>query len=261
MSDLKQLHAVFKCLADVVTSETGWEIRVIFTKSYEEMQQRLEDGSLDFAVVNPSTYIRFASRVSYVATYAEWNEEQQKNVPYYHSVLISLKNGPVKSLQDLKKRNFGFADRESTSGHLVPRWVLRSAGIEPEKFFKKVFYIGRHDRVIESLLAGSIEGGAVSDRTLKRAISQCGEIFRILAVSGPIPLDVVVASLEVEQERVETLRKVLLSLSSDSAPVRAVEEALEWPAAGFVYLGEKAYDFREILRSASNILIPGEEKK
>lgn len=261
MEDLKSLYTAFTCLADFVTSKTGWEMRVLFTRNYEEMQERLGDGSLDFAFITSAAYIRFAPQVSYVATYAQWNEEYRKIMPYYYSFIISLKDGPVKTLRDLKNQNFGFADRESTSGHRVPRLILCSAGMEPEKYFKKVFYLGRHDRVIASLLAGSIEGGAVSGITLKRAVSQYGEIFRILAVSGPIPLSAVVASPKIEQEHVEILRKVLLSLSPDFAPVRIVREIFGWPAIGFVYLGAEAYDIRNVLHSASDVSFSGDAER
>ncbi len=259
MSDLDQMHEAFQSLADVVASETGWEMRVILTRDYEEMRRRLEDGSVDFAIINSFTYIRLASRVSYVATHARWDGEHRKVMPYYYSFIISLKDGPVKTLRDLENRNFGFTDRESTTGHRIPRLMLRSAGIDPERFFRKVFYLGRHDRVIESLLAGSIEGGAVSEYALEGMIAQRGELFRILSVSGPVPSGAVVASSKVEEEHVEILRKLLLSLSPDAAPMRKIRELFGWPAAGFIFLEEESYDILRALYSASEISISADE--
>jgi len=241
-NDPGRVHAAFRPLADFVAAETGWTLRVVVTRNYEEMQRRLLDGSVDFAIVSPSAYIRFSSLVSYVATYAERNHAKGSLSPYYHAVIIALKEGPVTDLQGLQGENFGFTDRDSTSGHYVPRLMLYSAGIEPEKFFKKVFYLGRHDAVIESLLAGSIQGGAVSDGTLANAVSQYGDLFRILALSDPIPLDAVVARPDMEREHLEILQRVLLSVSPDAPPMQAMEEHLGWPAAGFVRLGEGFYD-------------------
>jgi phosphonate transport system substrate-binding protein len=229
---------------------------VVVTRNYQEMEQRLQDGSVDFAMVSPAAYVRFVSRVCYVATYAEWSEITQALSPYYHSVMISLKESPIEALQDLEGKNFGFTDRESTSGHRVPRRMLLQEGIEPEKFFKKVFYLGRHDAVIESLLAGSIQGGAVSDGTLYAAISQYGDLFRVLALSDPIPLDPVVASPSVPEEDVALLREVLLSLPLESSAMEGIREILGWPGAGFVLLDTHFYDS---LREALEIEIPKED--
>ncbi len=255
-NDPGKVHAAFRPLADFIAAETGWTLRVVVTRNYQEMEQRLQDGSVDFAMVSPAAYVRFVSRVCYVATYAEWSEITQALSPYYHSVTISLKESPIETLQDLKGKNFGFTDRESTSGHRVPRRMLLKEGMEPEKFFKKVFYLGRHDAVIESLLAGSIQGGAVSDGTLHTAVSQYGDLFRILALSDPIPLDPVVASTSVPKEDVALLQKVLLSLPTDSRAMETIREILGWPGAGFVLLDTHFYDS---LREALEIEIPKED--
>ncbi len=252
-NDPARVYAAFRVLGEFVAGETGWDVRVVVTRNYEEMQRRLLDGSVDFAIVSPSAYIRFASRVSYVATYAEWNEKKGALTPYYRSMIISLKESPVMELRDLKGRNFGFTDRESTSGHRIPRLMLGAADMEPETFFGNFFYLGRHDAVIEALLAGSIEGGAVSDGTLENAISRYGDFFRILAVSDPIPLDAVVASPSVSEEHRELLCRTLLSISPDSPSMRALQEHLSWHAAGFVELEDAFYN---PLRSVFDLPLP-----
>ncbi|HOO62439.1 MAG TPA: phosphate/phosphite/phosphonate ABC transporter substrate-binding protein [Synergistaceae bacterium] len=252
-NDPARVYAAFRVLGEFVAEETGWDVRVVVTRNYEEMQRRLLDGSVDFAIVSPSAYVRFSSRFSYVATYAEWNEKKGALTPYYRSVIISLKESPVMELRDLKGKNFGFTDRESTSGHRIPRLMLHAADMEPESFFGNFFYLGRHDAVIQALLAGSIEGGAVSDGTLENAISRYGDRFRVLAVSDPIPLDAVVASPSVSEEHRELLCRTLLSISPDSPSMRALQEHLGWPAAGFVELEDAFYNS---LRAAFDLPLP-----
>lgn len=255
-NDPGKVYAAFRPLADFIARETGWTLRVVVTRNYQEMERRLQDGSVDFAMVSPAAYVRFVSRVCYVATYAEWNEEKRVLSPYYHSVLIALEESPIEVLEDLEGKNFGFTDRESTSGHRVPRRMLLKEGLEPEEFFKKVFYLGRHDAVIESLLAGSIQGGAVSDGTLNTAVVQYGDLFRVLALSDPIPLDPVVASPGVPKEDVALLREVLLSLPMDSPAMESIREMLGWPGAGFLLLDTHFYDS---LREALEMQIPQED--
>ena len=247
-----KMFTAFQPLADVVAASTGRPVRVVVTRNYEEMTRRLADGSIHFAFYTSASYVEFAPSIPglvYVATYAE-TDSNGSVTPYYHSVIISLENGPVCSLADLKGGNFGFTDKLSTSGYKIPLMMFRTLEMEPASYFGKVFFLGRHDAVIEALRAGSIQGGAVSDGTMYTAVRRYGDIFRVLALSEPIPLDAVVASSGVPAAHVEAVRLALASLAPDSAPVRALRE-LGWPAAGFVVLGDEFYEpLRRALASA-----------
>jgi len=252
VTDPVKMFAAFRPLGDFISARTGHPVRVVVTRNYEEMTTRLAEGSIHFAFYTSAGYVAFASAIPglvYVATYAELDSEGAVT-PYYRSTIVSLEEGPVDALADLKGRNFGFTDKRSTSGYTIPRLMLRSLGMEPDSFFGKVFFLGRHDSVVEALRAGSIHGGAVSDGTLYSAVGRYGDIFRVLAVSDPIPLDAVVAAPGVKAEHVEAVRAGLVSLAPDSAPVSAFRE-LGWPAAGFVVLGDEFYEpLRKALEDA-----------
>ena len=242
--DPNRMLTAFQPLADFIAAETGVPVRLVVTGNYEEMTRRLADGSVHFAFFTSSGYVKHASSIPglvYLATYAELDAKGLVT-PYYHSVILSLEEGPVDALADLKGRNFGFTDKDSTSGYKVPLTMLRALGMEPASFFGKLFFLGRHDAVVEALRAGSIQGGAVSDGTLHNAVRQYGDLFRVLAVSEPIPLDAVVAASGVAVEHVEAVRRGLASLTPDSAPMRAFREQFGWPAAGFVVLGDEFYE-------------------
>lgn len=248
-----KMFTAFQPLADVVAAATGRPVRVVVTRNYEEMTRRLADGSIHFAFFTSTSYVEIAPSIPglvYIATYAE-TDSNGAVTPYYHSVILSLENGSVCSLADLKGGNFGFTDKRSTSGYKIPLMMFRTLEMEPASYFGKVFFLGRHDSVIEALRAGSIQGGAVSDGTLQNAVRRYGDIFRVLAVSELIPLDAVVASSAVPAEHVEAVRMALASLTPDSAPMRAAREHLGWPAAGFVVLGDEFYEpLRRALASA-----------
>ena len=242
--DPNRMLTAFQPLADFIAAETGVPVRLVVTGNYEEMTRRLADGSVHFAFFTSSGYVKHASSIPglvYLATYAELDAKGLVT-PYYHSVILSLEEGPVDALADLKGRNFGFTDKDSTSGYKVPLTMLRALGIDPSSFFGKLFFLGRHDAVVEALRAGSIQGGAVSDGTLHNAVRQYGDVFRVLAVSESIPLDAVVAASGVAAEHAEAVRRGLASLAPDSAPMSAFREQFGWPAAGFVVLGDEFYE-------------------
>jgi phosphonate transport system substrate-binding protein len=239
-NDPKKVYEAMKPLADYISAETGWTVRMVVTRNYEEIIRRLSDGSVDIAMLGSASYVRFGPSVpglSYVATYIE--EEGGEITPFYHSVILCLAGSAVTGLEG---KNFAFTDRYSTSGYIVPLLLLRDRGIDPETFFGKVFFVGKHDAVIEALKARSVEGGAVSSGTLAAAEAVEGTIFRVLATSEPIPLDAVTAGRKMPQEHVTLLQEALRRLPPDSAPVTAIRKNLQWPAAGFAVLGDSFYD-------------------
>ena len=242
-NDPKKVYEALKPLADYISAATGWTVRMVVTRNYEEIIRRLADGSVDIAMLSAASYVRFGPSVpglSYVATYME--EEGGEITPFYHSVILCLADSAVTGLEGLEGKRFAFTDRYSTSGYIIPLLMLRDRGIDPETFFGKIFFVGKHDAVIEALKARSVEGGAVSSGTLAAAEGTEGNIFRVLASSEPIPLDAIAAGKRVPQEHVQLLQEVLPRLGPDSAPMEAVRFHLQWPAAGFAVLGDSFYD-------------------
>lgn len=242
-NDPKKVYDALKPLADYISAETGWTVRMVVTRNYEEIIHRLTDGTVDIAMLSAASYVRFGPSIpglSYVATYMEM--EGTAPSPFYHSVILCLADSSVTDISGLKGKNFAFTDRYSTSGYIVPLLLFRDRGIVPDSFFGKTFFVGKHDAVIEALKARSVEGGAVSSGTLANAEAVEGNIFRVLASSEPIPLDAIAAGKRVPQEHVKLLQEVLRCLPPDSAPVEAVRVHLKWPAAGFAVLGDSFYD-------------------
>ena len=242
-NDPKKVYEALKPLADYISAATGWTVRMVVTRNYEEIIRRLADGSVDIAMLSAASYVRFGPSVpglSYVATYME--EEGGEITPFYHSVILCLADSAVTGLEGLEGKRFAFTDRYSTSGYIVPLLLFRDRGIDPETFFGKIFFVGKHDAVIGALKARSVEGGAVSSGTLAAAEAVEGAIFRVLVTSEPIPLDAIAAGKRVPQEHVKLLQEALRRLPPDSAPVKAVRVHLQWPAAGFAVLGDSFYD-------------------
>ena len=139
-------------------------------------------------------------------------------------------------------RRFAFTDLDSTSGYAYPKMLLRKKGIVPSEYFGKVFFLKRHDRVIEALVNGSVDIGAVSDGTYYSAV---GRIER----SEPIPLDAIVAPPNLSDEKIAWCRRVLTEMPPDHPFNHSMKEVLGWDAAGFAERDDAFYDtMREALR-------------
>ncbi|MDX1606024.1 MAG: phosphate/phosphite/phosphonate ABC transporter substrate-binding protein [Candidatus Competibacterales bacterium] len=234
-----------------LTRESGFDIELVIARDYDELFERLQEGTVDIAWLNSLSYAKLRHTDSpprYLATYTERNARGEIT-PYYHAYIVTLANSGIDEADDMVDTVFGFVDRGSTSGYAYPYMMLVERGIEPEEFFRDIFFMKKHDRVLEALVAGSLDAGAMSDGTYFNGIDKYGERFRILLQSDPIPLDALVADRTIDTDIIAELRRIIVEISSDSPVTRAVADHLGWPAAGFRVLDESFYDsLNEALR-------------
>lgn len=254
MTDPQKLLPPMRILCAYLSEQTGVSVTPMVTRDYSEMLLRLEDRSVDLAWLNPVNYLKLKERLPalrYVATFMEFNQDAGEVIPYYHAYIITRRNSGIHSLADARGTRMAFTDAGSTSGYAYPLIMLRRQGIEAEDYFQRVFFLKRHNRVIEALLADAVDVGAVSDGTFHKAVQQHGPLFQILARSGPIPLDAIVTTGRIPADTLARIQEQLQALPREHAFNQSMAEHLGWPAAGFRVMSDALYDdFRDVLKQA-----------
>ncbi len=232
-------------LAEYLSEQTGDNVRLIISSDYDELLRRLEDGSVDLAWIGATGYVRareMQPNLRYLATYQEWEKTGKTAIPYYRSYIVTRKDSSLVDLASMRGTRFAFTDKGSTSGYTYPVFMFSAQGIFPERYFGKMFFLRRQDKVVEALVAGSIDAGAMSDGAYENGVRKYGDVFRILFRSEEIPLDAIVASPNMEEETSLRYQAALTSLPKDSPVLLAISEHLGWPAAGFVVKNDAFYD-------------------
>ena len=106
----------------------------------------------------------------------------------FTSRFIVPTDSPVKSLAELKGRNFAFGSPSSTSGHLMPRYFLMKGGINPDTDFKAVAFSGAHDATVAFVASGRADGGvlnaSVMDKLVESGNPNAAKV-RVLATTPP----------------------------------------------------------------------------
>ena len=83
-------------------------------------------------------------------------------LPKAHQVLTTL--------EDLKGKSFTFGSESSTSGHLMPRYFLTEAGIDPNTDFNgKPNFSGSHDTTYKLVESGAFKAGALNVSVWERS--------------------------------------------------------------------------------------------
>jgi len=238
-------------LMKYLSEQSGDTFKLVVTKDYDELTQRIEEKSVDFAWVNSKNFVLLKERnpsLRYLVTYLE-NSKSGQITPYYKSFIVALKDTNITTLEEAKGKHFAFTDKESTSGYAYPMMIFEDRHINPYTFFQKVFFLKKHDKVTEALMNRSIELGAMSDGTYYNARAKYGDTFNILASSAPIPLDAIVASENVSIAESQRITKLLENIPKDAPSNKAFEEHLGWLSAGFVKKDEHFYDtFKKTLK-------------
>jgi ABC-type phosphate/phosphonate transport system substrate-binding protein len=153
----------------------------------------------------------------------------------YWSALFSACDSTVRSLEDIRSVRAVWVDRTSTSGYRVIRAWLRSEGTDLTKAFSDERFIGSHAGTVEAVLRGSADVGATyahlsKDRTRIIRAGWEKERVHVVGLAGPIPSDLMIASVRLPVSVIRAIQRALALSSSDVA--RAGAALLE--AEGFV---------------------------
>ena len=186
--DSRAMLAQSKDILDAVEKNLGMKVQGFVATDYNGVIEALRAKHLDIAYLGPFSYV-LATTVTPVEAFAI-AETAKAGRTYYHSQIITLKTSGIKTLDDLKGRNFAFVDPASTSGYAFPLAGLLKAGIEPKRDFKNVIFTGAHDANAVAVANGKVDAATIADRIFDAAVAK-GHIkadqIHVVWRSAPIP--------------------------------------------------------------------------
>lgn len=203
-----------KPLVEWLEKHTGRKIKLFVATNYAGVVEAMVSGHLELAYFGAFTYIQASERANCYPIVSAIYPGTKKQ--YYYSYFITGKNSSIKSLGDLLGKKWAFGDPASTSGSLVPRYILVNAGLDPEVKLGQVIYSGGHDATVLAVQNGKVDAGAVDsqewDKLVEKKIADPSKV-RIFYKSQPIPQYPWVVSGKLSKDVVKKLQNAFLSLS------------------------------------------------
>jgi phosphonate transport system substrate-binding protein len=144
-------------LVKYLEQKLGMKVEFTPVTDYAASVEALANKQVDLAWFGGFTFVQAQQRSGGKIVPLVQRAEDEK----FRSVFITT-DPTVKSLADLKGRNFSFGSQSSTSGHLMPRSFLLAAGIDPDRDFKRVAYSSAHDATVAAVASGKVDAGAVN---------------------------------------------------------------------------------------------------
>jgi len=226
----------YKPLVDYLSEELGVKVKIYVATDYTSVIEAMRSKKVDVAWFGPFSYILAAENAGAEA-FAVPVDDTGKDT--YFSYFIKPAGSEIKTLKDLKGKNFIFGDPASTSGHIIPRYYLIKAGLDPEEDME-VQFSGGHDATAMAVKNKKVDAGAMASDVYER-MERKGLIgpdsVIIFKKSDPLPLSPWAYRSDLPQGIKDKLKKALLAVN-EKAP-----ETLEGTGfARFKEVGDSKYD-------------------
>jgi len=168
--DSRAMIANSQAMMDMLSKALGMPVRPFVAADYNGVIEALRAKRLDVAYLGPFSYV-LGTTVADIEAFAV-AETKKAGRTFYHSKIITHKDSGIKTVRDLKGKNFAFVDPSSTSGHLFPKAGLIKAGFDPDKEFGRVIFSGSHDSSAIAVQNRRVDAAAIADRILDAAIAK-----------------------------------------------------------------------------------------
>ena len=153
-----ELQRKFKPLGEYLAQETGMKVEFTPVTDYAAVVESLATGKLDLAWLGGFTFVQAKLRTNGGVIPIVQRAEDEK----FTSRFIVPVGSSAKTLADLKGKTFVFGSPASTSGHLMPRFFLMQAGINPDRDFRSIAFSGAHDATLAYVASGRAEAGVLN---------------------------------------------------------------------------------------------------
>ncbi|MEY6430853.1 phosphate/phosphite/phosphonate ABC transporter substrate-binding protein [Thioalkalicoccus limnaeus] len=192
--------------------QLGRPVAFVQRSRYREIMDLLLTGRLDLAWICGYPYIQHRDRLPLLAV------PYFQGRPKYRSYLIVAADTEWQRLADLEGRLFAWADPDSNSGYLFPRYRLATDGWHPDRFFRRTIFTWGHPRSVEAVAEGLVDGAAVDSyvwETLARRDPSVTARTRVILESPEFGFPPLVAGPHLPASERERIRRVLIGQVQD----------------------------------------------
>lgn len=221
-------------------------LTLVQRKTYKEINELIGEGAIDLA---------FVCTGAYVAEGKERNMEllaapvvQGESV--YYSYIIASRKSDIDRVEDLQGKRFAFTDPLSNSGFLAPQFMFVGKNLELDRFFSETIFTHSHDRSIEAVAKGLVDGASVDSLVYDSLAETEPDLIsrvRIIEKSPQFGIPPVVVAEKLDPEIKHDIQAILLGMHEDQEG-KAILKRLRIDK--FIIIDDSLYDeVREIYRT------------
>lgn len=215
---------VYQVIAGWLAREMDQPVRLTQRRTYEQVNQLLGEGTLDFAIVCTGAYLSavhsgIALKPLLIPIEAEG--------PVYHSHIVVRADSEHRTFAEAARGRIALADPLSLTGRYYPLALGIEAGIPPAEIEGRAFYTYSHHDSIHAVLDGIADVAAVDSLVYRFEMEHKPELadrLRVIDTSPPLGIQPVVAGPHVDEETAARFREALLSIGDTYEERRLLAE-------------------------------------
>lgn len=213
---VKVLLERYQPLMDYLSAKLGRPFELRPSKSYDEIVDKLSTGGIDGGVLGSFVGREALRKIAAVPV----ARPEKGGVSSYRGFVIARKDGGIRKIEDLKGKTFDYVSQGTSAGYVFPRALLKEKGIDPEGFFSKTTFAGKHDIAPVKVLNRESDGAAVKDLVFEKLAKGDPRVAAELAVihrSEGFPESTILFRKETPPDLVKAVRQALLAMDKDPA--------------------------------------------
>jgi phosphonate transport system substrate-binding protein len=134
----------------------GTKVTLRIASDYAAAIEGQRAGNIHIVYYGPASYVRAWTVTKGGVEPFATTINSDGSIGYFSVAFVRAADAAQK-MEDLKGKNLGLVDPNSTSGNNVPRFALNKMGIDPAVFFGKVVYTGSHENAVLALKQGTVD--------------------------------------------------------------------------------------------------------
>jgi phosphonate transport system substrate-binding protein len=212
-------------LADWLSEQTGVKIKAVSYPTVQSLIDAIRNDSVDMAMINTSGYLVLQRKYPGIVYPAVNLYIDGSGVTNYGGCIIAAKDSGLLTMADLGnasgKPSLALVSSSSTSGNLVPRLLLNSAGVSDAESKFNVYYAGTHRKVVEDVLTGKAAAGGCGCAEIDTARSKGFFDDKAIVVSefNNTPLGPIVFSNKMNRALSDVMMVKLLAVHGEEPEV------------------------------------------
>lgn len=219
----EELYLIYHKFAKLSQELLGIKVKFFPVSNRTIAINALRFNQVDVVLAGPSEYVLMMERLRNIQPIVAVVR------PNYYSVFIVPARSDAKTLNDLKGKHIGLKDHGSTTGHIMPSYMLHKAGLDLDRDVRLSMLGGAR---LAALFSGEVDAVGTGIQDYQYLVQREGEgRYRILEQGESMPGDPFVAGSHLNTACVAHIRRVFMENAA------AVVDSILQPGKYEKYLG------------------------
>ena len=234
---LEALQQEFGAFETKLEELTGHDIELFPVSSRTAAVEALNQDKVDLVLTGPAEYV-VINELTKAKIVTAWQR------PNYFAQIVTLSDGPIKSVQDLKGKTVTFGSVGSTSQHLGPAQVLADFGLAYNTDYQP--QIIARNVAVEALIRGDVQAVGMNEGHLSRIREAFPDTsFTVVARGRDLPNDILVARSDLDDATIADVKAAFVDHGADLMSAILTGEDNQKYKGGFFLtkVEDKDYDY------------------